>query len=188
MPTGNVTRRKALKLGAAASALPLVHIRTAGAAGRLSVGFWDHWVPDGNAVMRQQVAAWSDKSKVEVQADFITSANNKNLLTIAAEAQARTGHDIQTFPTWEVLNHADVLEPVDGLMGTLSAKYGPTNKVVEYLGKSKGHWIAIPSFVGHADEAALRAHQPAQAGGRAGCAGDVPRRRRPRARCGVLDL
>ncbi len=148
MPTGNVTRRKALKLGAAASALPLVHIRTAGAAGRLSVGFWDHWVPDGNAVMRQQVAAWSDKSKVEVQADFITSANNKNLLTIAAEAQARTGHDIQTFPTWEVLNHADVLEPVDGLMGTLSAKYGPTNKVVEYLGKSKGHWIAIPSSSG----------------------------------------
>ena len=41
----HVTRRSALQLGAAAAALPLVHIRTAGAAGKLTVGFWDHWVP-----------------------------------------------------------------------------------------------------------------------------------------------
>ena len=33
-----ITRRGALKLGAAASALPLVHIRTASAAGKVSVG------------------------------------------------------------------------------------------------------------------------------------------------------
>jgi hypothetical protein len=39
-----VTRRKALKLGAAASALPLVHIRTAGAAGKVSFAIWNHWV------------------------------------------------------------------------------------------------------------------------------------------------
>jgi hypothetical protein len=95
-----VTRRNALKLGAAATALPLIHIRTAGAAGKLSIGFWDHWVPAGNAVMQQQVQAWADKNKVEVQADFITSNGFKNILTIAAEAQAKTGHDIFAFPTW----------------------------------------------------------------------------------------
>ena len=67
------SRRKALKLGAAAAALPLVHIRTAGAAGKLSIGFWDHWVPAGNDVMSKQVAAWAEKNKVDVQADFITS-------------------------------------------------------------------------------------------------------------------
>ena len=50
MQLPRVTRRKALKLAAAAGALPLVHIRTAGAAGKLSIGFWDHWVPAGNAV------------------------------------------------------------------------------------------------------------------------------------------
>jgi hypothetical protein len=52
-----VTRRNALKLAIAATALPLVHIRTAGAAGKLAVGFWDHWVPDGNKVMQRQVDA-----------------------------------------------------------------------------------------------------------------------------------
>ena len=44
-----LSRRTALKLGAAGSALPLVHIRTAGAAGKLNIGFWDHWVPGANA-------------------------------------------------------------------------------------------------------------------------------------------
>ena len=68
-----LSRRKALKLGAAAAALPLVHVRTAGAAGKVSIGFWDHWVPAGNDVMKKQVDAWSDKTKVDVQADFITS-------------------------------------------------------------------------------------------------------------------
>jgi ABC-type glycerol-3-phosphate transport system substrate-binding protein len=148
MLTNRVTRRRALKLGAAASVLPLVHIRTAGAAGKVSIGFWDHWVPAGNDVMKKQVAAFAEKNKVEVQADFITTIGNKNLLTIAAEAQAKTGHDIETFPTWEVLNHINDLVPVDDLMGRLTAKYGQTNKVAEYLARSKGHWLAVPSSSG----------------------------------------
>src|SRR5438874_2505207 len=45
MPSSRrLTRRSAVRLAAAAGALPLVHIRTAGAAGKLNVGFWDHWV------------------------------------------------------------------------------------------------------------------------------------------------
>ena len=44
-----MTRRAAVRLAAAATALPLVHIRSAGAAGKLNVGFWDHWVPGGEA-------------------------------------------------------------------------------------------------------------------------------------------
>jgi hypothetical protein len=58
-----VTRRKALQLGAAATALPLVHIRTAGAAGKLTVGFWDHWVPATNDVMKQQVNIWPKRTR-----------------------------------------------------------------------------------------------------------------------------
>ena len=84
-----VSRRKAVKLGAAAAALPLVHIRTAGAAGSLNIGFWDHWVPGANAVMQKQVSAWADKNKVEVNADFITSSGGKLALTPAAETQAK---------------------------------------------------------------------------------------------------
>jgi ABC-type glycerol-3-phosphate transport system substrate-binding protein len=143
-----VTRRNALKLGAAATALPLFHIRTAGAAGKLSIGLWDHWVPAGNDVMKQQIQVWSDKNKVEVQADFITTNGFKNLLTASAEAQAKVGHDVFYHPQWEVQNHADQLEPVDDVVGRLTAQYGDVNKVCSYLGKVKGHWMAVPTSSG----------------------------------------
>jgi len=143
-----VSRRNALKLGAATAALPLVHIRTGRAAGKVSIGFWDHWVPAGNDVMKQQCEAFGKAHQVEVQADFITSMGQKNILTIAAEAQAKTGHDVNQFPQWEVQNHADRLEPMDDVMQRLSAKYGTPNKVAEYLAKIKGHWMAIPTSSG----------------------------------------
>ncbi|MBV9786473.1 MAG: extracellular solute-binding protein [Acidisphaera sp.] len=142
------TRRSAMKLGAAAAALPLVHIRSAGAAGKLSFGFWDHWVPEGNAVMKKQVDAWADKNKVEVQTDFITSVGNKLLLTASAEAQAGAGHDIMAFVEWDAHNNADKLLPVDDLMKRLTDKYGEPDKVSQYLGRAKDHWFAVPTSSG----------------------------------------
>jgi len=72
-----VSRRRALKIAGVATALPLVHIRTAGAAGKLNAGFWDHWVPGANDVMQKQIKEWADKNKVEVTADFITTTGGK---------------------------------------------------------------------------------------------------------------
>ncbi len=95
--TKRVSRRNALKLGAAATALPLVHIRTAGAAGKLKMALWDHWVPTGDAAMKKLVDEWAAKNKVDVELDFLTSIGSKINITMAAEAQAKTGHDIFAF-------------------------------------------------------------------------------------------
>jgi ABC-type glycerol-3-phosphate transport system substrate-binding protein len=141
---GHVTRRRALQVAAATTALPLVHIRTAGAAGRLSIGFWDHWVPGGTDKMREQVQAWAEKNKVDVTADFITSQGNKLLLTAAAEAQAKAGHDALPFFQWDAFNYSSELEPVDEVVQSLTTKYGKYDPVVEYLAKLKDHWLAIP--------------------------------------------
>ncbi|MDQ2802179.1 MAG: extracellular solute-binding protein [Pseudomonadota bacterium] len=143
-----LTRRSTLAVGAAAAALPLVHIRTGHAAGKVSIAFWDHWVPAGNDIMRKQCEAFAKTNNVAVQPDFITSNGFKNLLTIAAEAQSKSGHDVQQFPTWEVHNHADQLEPVDDVMQRLTSKYGTTNKVAEYLARIKQHWLAVPTSTG----------------------------------------
>jgi len=65
----SLTRRSVLAAGAAAAfATPFV--RGTHAAGRLSVGFWDHWVPGANDVMQKQVNAWANKNKVDVSVDF----------------------------------------------------------------------------------------------------------------------
>lgn len=146
--TLTLTRRNALRTAAAATALPLVHIRTAAAAGKLSLGLWDHWVPAGNGAMKKIVDAWAEKNKVEVSIDFITTVGNKNLLTIAAEAQSKTGHDVEAFPAWEIHNNRQNLEPVTEVVEGLIKQYGAINPVNEYLSKIDGQWMAVPSSSG----------------------------------------
>ena len=53
-------RRRALML---AAALPLVHIRSAAAAGKLSIMVPDHWVQEGNVVLRRQIEAWEKRRR-----------------------------------------------------------------------------------------------------------------------------
>src|SRR5262249_44864940 len=144
----SVSRRRLLKATAVVSALPWFHIRTAGAAGKLNVFFWDHWVPAGNTVIKQQVARWSEKNMVETNVDLITSIGQKTLLTINAEAQARRGHDLFTMANWNIRDHADKLEPVDDVVKRIEAKYGAADRVSQYLGKIKDKWMAVPSSWG----------------------------------------
>src|SRR5438552_6576093 len=124
------------------------HIRGAHAAGKLSIGFWDHWVPGANNASKTLCEEWGEKNKVEVSIDYITSQGNKNLLTIAAEAQARSGHDIFAFPSWLPSEHANRLEPVDDIMAELIKTNGKVNPTVEYLAHNSGHWVAVPACVG----------------------------------------
>ena len=145
-----MTRRKTLQLAAASATLPLVNIRSAGAAGRLSVALWDHWVPAGNDAMKQVVGAWAEKNKVDVALDFLTAVGNKITITMAAEAQAKTGHDIYAFDMWSVHQYADQLDPMDDIMKAMIAKYGTISRAYEYLGVSDGHWRAIPVAWGSA--------------------------------------
>jgi ABC-type glycerol-3-phosphate transport system substrate-binding protein len=143
-----LSRRRAMQLGGAATALPLVHIRTAGAAGKLAVGFWDHWIPAGNDMMQKQVDAWAAKNKVEVSVDFITSNGKKLLMTAAAEYQANSGHDVLPMYNWDVRSFAARLEPMDDVVQAMTAKYGRYSDTHAYLGKADGHWLAVPSSTG----------------------------------------
>ena len=149
MKTPKLTRRKFVGTSAAAATMIAApFVRTAGAAGKISIGFWDHWVPGANKATEAIVNAWAAKEKVEVTMDFIPSQGNKNLITIAAESQAKSGHDILAFPTWEPQAHADELEPVDDVMNDLIKEHGKVNGTVEYLGKVKGNWRIVPATVG----------------------------------------
>ena len=76
-------------------------VRSANAAGSLTIGLWDHWVPGANDVQSAIIKEWADKEKVDVKVDYITSQGNKLLLTLSVEAQAHSGHDIMEFTNWE---------------------------------------------------------------------------------------
>jgi len=145
MLKGRMTRRRFLATTAAATAIAMPYVRGAHAAGKLTMGFWDHWVPGANNTTTALVNEWAEKEKVEVSIDYITSVGNKNLLTIAAESQAKSGHDIFAFPTWEPQAHAKSLEPVDDVMAELIKQNGPVNPTVDYLAHANGHWLAVPA-------------------------------------------
>ena len=101
MLRSKLTRRHFLATTAASTAaLAMPHVSHSQAAGKLSLGLWDHWVPGANSASKALIDEWAAKEKVEVTIDYIPSQGDKNLITIAAEAQARSGHDIFAFPTW----------------------------------------------------------------------------------------
>ena len=143
-------RRRFIATTAAATATVVAapYIRTSYAAGKLEVGFWDHWVPGANDVLTKMCQEWAAKEKVELKIDYIPSQNQKNLITIAAEAQAKAGHDILAMPTWWAADKAKQLEPVDDVMKSLVAANGAVSPLIEYLGKVGGKWVAIPATPG----------------------------------------
>jgi hypothetical protein len=147
---GRLSRRDALKAGVAAAALPLVHVRTAHAAGSLKLAFWDHWVPAANPVMKQLVAEWGKKNKVDVTLDLLSagSANSKLPLTQAAEALSGTGHDVMAFSVWDVQHYHEHLIVMDDVVDGLIKQYGPMDPAAQYMAQVKGHWMALPTSVG----------------------------------------
>src|SRR5580704_7331623 len=144
-----LTRRHFLATTAASTALIAApYVRGAHAAGKLTIGFWDHWVPGANDTLTALCQEWAANEKVELQIDYIPSQGNKLLLTQQAEAQAGVGHDIIAISTWQPGQFDNRLERVDDVMEPILKANGPANPTAEYLGKSEGHWIAVPATVG----------------------------------------
>jgi ABC-type glycerol-3-phosphate transport system substrate-binding protein len=150
MVSRKVNRRRFVAGTAAASAafVAAPFVRGAYAAGKLTCGFWDHWVPGANKATEELCKEWGEKNKVEVQMDFITSQGNKLLLTTAAEGQAKSGHDVLAFSTWLPARYSEQLVAMNDVMEPLIKENGAVNGTVEYLGKLNGKWLAVPATAG----------------------------------------
>src|ERR1700744_4068998 len=150
MSRKKISRRQFVAATALSSAalISAPYVRTAYAAGKLTMGFWDHWVPGANQASTDLVNEWAAKEKVEVSIDYITSQGNKNLVTIAAEAAAKSGHDILAMPTWWPHANSDLLEPMNDIMEPLVKQNGQVNGTVKYLGQLDGKWLGVPACVG----------------------------------------
>jgi ABC-type glycerol-3-phosphate transport system substrate-binding protein len=105
-------------------------------------------VPGANDSLTKLCNEWAAKEKVDITIDYITSQGDKNILTIAAEQQARSGHDILQMPAWQPLDKAESLEPVTDIVEKAIAENGKASGAVEYLGKLKGQWVAVPATNG----------------------------------------
>src|ERR1700741_5158067 len=144
------TRRSVLKTAALATAAvnTAPYVRGAYAAGKLTLGCWDHWVPGANNTLTKLCNEWGGKNNVEVNIDSTTSQGEKDKPPAAAEAQAGTGHDIMSHRDWNIQIHERLLEPLNDVVDGLIKQYGPISPVAEYLANIKGTWRGVPTAIG----------------------------------------
>ena len=142
-----ITRRTAMHIGAAA-ALPLVHVSTAGAAGKLSLGFWDHWVPRTNDALRRagQPLGREEQGRGHDRLHHLqrrqAHADRRRRIPGQGRPRRSAGRN------WDVINYADGLEPVDDVATDLQARYGQFTDTYRYLGHVDQHWRAVPTSTG----------------------------------------
>ena len=179
MSRKKLSRRQFVAATALSSAALITapYVRGAYAAGKLTIGFWDHWVPGANKASTDLVNEWAAKEKVEVSIDYIPSQGNKNLLTIAAEAQAKSGHDILAMPTWWPHAHAELLEPVNDIMEPLIKQNGEVNGTVQISRQGRRQMARRSRLRRQPDQGPLLAHRPDEEARRHRRAGDVSGRR-----------
>jgi ABC-type glycerol-3-phosphate transport system substrate-binding protein len=93
-----LTRRSFVAASAAASATMIAapFVRTAHAAGKLSLALWDHWVPTANNASKALIEEWGAKEKVEVQIDYVTTQGGKLYLTITTSSPCPHGGRTRT--------------------------------------------------------------------------------------------
>src|SRR3954451_6033642 len=146
-----LTRRTVLKTAAlATTTLAAPFVRGAYAAGKLSFGTWDHWVPGASEVLGRLCREWAEREKVDLTFDLITSNGDKDLLTLMAEGQAKAGHDIMGLRVWYVSAQADKFVPIDDVVEPVIEKNGKVSQACEYLARIQNHWMAVPTCYGSA--------------------------------------
>ena len=107
-----ITRRTVLQAAATTATCRSIHARRL----RRRQAVLRHLGPLGSRCQRspeQAVREWAEKEKVELTFDLITSNGDKDLLTLMAEGQAKSGHDVMGLRTWYVAAQADNFVPVD---------------------------------------------------------------------------
>jgi hypothetical protein len=145
---------------AATAALAFPYIRTSHAAGSLSVGFWDHWVPGANDTLTKICQDWGEgegrpQDRLHHHAGQQAAAHRHR----RGAGEGRPRHP--RLLAWD--RSTSEAARADGRRDRqLEKQYGKVVAASEYLSKSKGHWIAVPARHRHAGEAAVRAPRPVQ--------------------------
>jgi ABC-type glycerol-3-phosphate transport system substrate-binding protein len=104
--------------------------------------YWNHFVPSFIPLLNRQVEQWARSRGVNARVDYISLPDMPARL--AAEAQARTGHDIIQLSQWNAQLFRQELLPVDDVVADLDKQWGPFREPGRYLSFAEGHWYAVP--------------------------------------------
>jgi multiple sugar transport system substrate-binding protein len=103
---------------------------------------WSHFVPTYNPELERQVAEWAELRGVDARVDYLSLPDITSKL--AAEAEAKEGHDIVLVWNFAAALYKESLVELDDVAAKLGEKYGPWLEGAKFLNFRDGHWRAIP--------------------------------------------
>jgi len=110
----------------------------------LTVLVWSHFIPDVDQVLKKHAEEFGKMKGIDVRIDTI--AHKQFVSKKAAEAQARSGHDIIMNYGADPLVYGDLLADVSGLVGELSGQYGGLIPLAAETCRVKGQWKSVPWY------------------------------------------
>ena len=110
----------------------------------LTVLVWSHFIPDVDQVLKKHAADFGKLKGVTVRIDTI--AHKQFVSKKAAEAQARSGHDIIMNYGADPLVYEDLLADVSDLVGEMSQLYGGLIPLAAETCQVKGRWKSVPWY------------------------------------------
>lgn len=110
----------------------------------LTVLVWSHFIPDVDQVLKKHAEDFGRLKGVTVRIDTI--AHKQFVSKKAAEAQARSGHDIIMNYGADPLVYEELLADVGDLVADLEKRYGGLIPLAAETSKVKGQWKSVPWY------------------------------------------
>ena len=110
----------------------------------LTVLVWSHFIPDVDKVLKKHAEDFGKMKGVTVRIDTI--AHKQFVAKKAAEAQARSGHDIIMNYGADPLVYEELMANVDDVVGELSQMYGDMIPLAAETCLVNGQWKSVPWY------------------------------------------
>jgi multiple sugar transport system substrate-binding protein len=112
---------------------------------QLNIVQWSHFVPAYDTWFDKYADDWGNKNKVKVTVDHVP--NLELPARLAAEAAAKTGHDIIQFQAQvQTFRYEQLLMDVSDLVNYGASKYGAPTQLAKGTSFINGTWRALPDF------------------------------------------
>ena len=110
----------------------------------LTVLVWSHFISDVDEVLKKHAEDFGKIKGINVRIDTI--AHKQFVSKKAAEAQARSGHDIIMNYGADPLVYEELMANVDDVVGELSRKYGGMIPLASETCQVNGQWKSVPWY------------------------------------------
>ena len=122
--------------------MPVSHVTAAD--GELTIMVWSHFIPDVDKQIKKHAEEFGKLKGIKVRVD--TMDHHQFAAKKAAEAQAKSGHDIIQNYGADVLVYKNLMTPVDDVVKELGDQFGGYTDLAAETCQVEGVWKSVPWY------------------------------------------